>query len=549
MAPDAMNKFGQCAKLDGFSSSACSQIRGRTMFERVISDVVEALQRSLVAVLSRRLTEAFSKAGSTNAQIIESFAPSNRQTFESDKTPKNVDTNSANQSPLMAQLVRARMQVSEQDLARATHRAQSQIEFLEESLDQHAETLTGLRLTFTQACLRTDRADRHRVEGAIQAMYRLAELPQPQILWFESITELLFASIVMRHATRVTLTRDSTSAAAYYAPNAALFQNRFRAFKLFKEIPHRVRLVSTLYAIMEQRISAQQFTDCWHSISQALSAGAFVTGKELEDLYPHYPPTRAALNPSKLRHAVEYLERHLTIERDFQGIREILAEQSPWLGVNADDPRWIFENCFHAPFADAADVFRHEVFRLLGFEVEHEEDEVFMEVFQAGGWWVPFEGVCLVCDNPNALAVDAQMRLHNNTGVALQFHEDSPVWAVRGVVVPEFVIRKRVSLEDINRERNLEVRRIMIEAYGSERYINDSGARVVADDRWGTLYRKDFDDDESMTWVAVVNSTPEPDGSFKTYHLRVPPLIVSPKAAVAWTFGMNPHEYQPVVET
>ena len=39
--------------------------------------------------------------------------------------------------------------------------------------------------------------------------------------------------------------------------------------------------------------------------------------------------------------------------------------------------------------------------------------------------------------------------------------------------------------------------------------------------------------------VEVVNSTPEPDGSRKTYFLRVPPTIGTAREAVAWTFGLG----------
>ena len=49
--------------------------------------------------------------------------------------------------------------------------------------------------------------------------------------------------------------------------------------------------------------------------------------------------------------------------------------------------------------------------------------------------------------------------------------------------------------------------------------------------------------------VEVVNSTPEPDGTWKTYFLRVPPTTTTATAAVAWTFGMAEAAYQPSRET
>ena len=49
--------------------------------------------------------------------------------------------------------------------------------------------------------------------------------------------------------------------------------------------------------------------------------------------------------------------------------------------------------------------------------------------------------------------------------------------------------------------------------------------------------------------VEVVNSTPEPDGTRKTYFLRVPPTTRTAREAVAWTFGLRADAYRPAVET
>jgi hypothetical protein len=42
----------------------------------------------------------------------------------------------------------------------------------------------------------------------------------------------------------------------------------------------------------------------------------------------------------------------------------------------------------------------------------------------------------------------------------------------------------------------------------------------------------------------VVNSTPEQDGTYRRYLLRVPPTTRTAREAVAWTFGFdNAREY------
>ena len=49
--------------------------------------------------------------------------------------------------------------------------------------------------------------------------------------------------------------------------------------------------------------------------------------------------------------------------------------------------------------------------------------------------------------------------------------------------------------------------------------------------------------------VEFVNSTSEPDGSRKTYFLRVPPDTGTARDAVAWTFGLGSDEYIPAFES
>ena len=95
-------------------------------------------------------------------------------------------------------------------------------------------------------------------------------------------------------------------------------------------------------------------------------------------------------------------------------------------------------------------------------------------------------------------------------------------------------------MHDIENERNIEIRRVKINRYGQERYLLDSDARIVAEDDFGILYRKTFFDDEPLMMVKVVNSTPEPDGTFKDYFLRVDPNayggLKTARAAVASTW-------------
>ena len=89
----------------------------------------------------------------------------------------------------------------------------------------------------------------------------------------------------------------------------------------------------------------------------------------------------------------------------------------------------------------------------------------------------------------------------------------------------------------------------MIEYFGFTRYLHESGASKVQSDNFGSLWRIDLPQDEPLVMVEVVNATKEPDGSVRTYFLRVPPDTRTAHAGVAWTFGLTAEEYQPLKQT
>lgn len=97
--------------------------------------------------------------------------------------------------------------------------------------------------------------------------------------------------------------------------------------------------------------------------------------------------------------------------------------------------------------------------------------------------------------------------------------------------------------------RNATTRAALFAAVGIENLVRDHGEKIGTDD-YGTLWRLEREGwPEPVVMVEVLNSTPEPDGTFKDYFLRVPPDIRTPRAAVAWTFGMTVDDYAPAVQT
>jgi hypothetical protein len=157
------------------------------------------------------------------------------------------------------------------------------------------------------------------------------------------------------------------------------------------------------------------------------------------------------------------------------------------------------------------------------------------------------EKLILTCQAPATALLNNARQAHCEHGPALEFEDGFKVYAWNGVVVPAHAIMAggEITLEQIDKETNIEVRRILIQQYGLERYLADSGAIQIAADECGVLYKKMQANDEPIVVVKVTNPTPEPDGSHKHYFLRVPPQMTSARAAVAWTFDIKPEEYEP----
>jgi hypothetical protein len=167
------------------------------------------------------------------------------------------------------------------------------------------------------------------------------------------------------------------------------------------------------------------------------------------------------------------------------------------------------------------------------------------------GWWWPYRNLCVLTEKPTGLKRDNRGRLHNEKGMVVRYADNWGFYAWHGVIVPDDVIilKEPITLERIAAERNVEVRRVLIERFGLDDYLKSGKVIKIHQDKCGTLWRMDLEGDEPIMVVQVVNSTAEPEGYFKEYFLRVPPDMVRAKQAVAWTFGLTEDEYVPLAET
>ena len=210
--------------------------------------------------------------------------------------------------------------------------------------------------------------------------------------------------------------------------------------------------------------------------------------------------------------------------------------------------------------------FRHVV----GLPLDYSKWQHYEAACLHGGPMVLHEKFAMVSDRPKTLLVDSRNRPHCETGPFCEWRDGTALYSWHGVRVPAWLVEhpERLTVVLIDAEQNAEVRRVMVERYGAGRYLLDSHAEEVATDETGTLYRRVQPGDEALVAVRVLNSTPEPDGTRKTYWLSVHPELrpllgndergaprfgepqkMTPRNAVASTFGLRGEEYHPGAET
>jgi hypothetical protein len=167
------------------------------------------------------------------------------------------------------------------------------------------------------------------------------------------------------------------------------------------------------------------------------------------------------------------------------------------------------------------------------------------------GWWWPQDIAAILTDRPVELHCDAEGRLACTTGPALRYADGLAAYYVHGINVPAYVVEapESITVDDIVKERNAEVRRVKLVMSGPAKFV--SHMKLIQQDDFGKLYRYEVpDSDEPAIQVALVkNATPEPDGSYKDYAIPVPSTVRTAHEAIAQSFGLTVETYRPSVET
>jgi hypothetical protein len=181
--------------------------------------------------------------------------------------------------------------------------------------------------------------------------------------------------------------------------------------------------------------------------------------------------------------------------------------------------------------------YREAIRKVFGMpQANVEEQEAWEEACLAAGPCLYSEDFCIVSDRPGQYLLDEHGRPHSETGPAIRWRDGTHAYFWHGAdILPEswrlLSQPENITLAAIKEEENIERRRLLIEAYGVKRFIEEGGATVrdelPADHPLEGLRTArllyEGRGAEPILYIDLLNSTPEAGGSRKRYILRVDP--------------------------
>ncbi len=450
-------------------------------------------------------------------------------------------------------------------------------------LTAHWQELLDLRAEFSGYALTTKRADREKLEHAIAGLYSLAGFDPPEhVVWFDSPVNAVLAGALWIEMLVPTM---SASQAKQPVGSSLL------SAQLYKHISLVDNYVPPDYRKLAKALQGPMLITTTGIVPDYRGFGQPPLGPNVIEAHPMYSGLGAgfkwtihyAVGDAVRQQSHNRKEALLTIwnavreflpfqQESLQSLTErlstldtmqgkvlsngtVLSKLTLRIGSLTSEPHHF------SPPHNALMVASRYALRHFGIDLTDKLPmPQLLEAVKAGGWWWPFKSVCFACDNPKELHFEANWhRLHNENDMAIRFQDDWGFYVLHGHKVPEYIIQNRYSAKDIDAEPNMVIRSLMIERFGTGKYIMETGTEEIDRSDYGILYRKEHANApdapergkfimrffEPIHMVRMTSKTPEADGSFREYFLRVPANIKTAREAVAWTFNLEENEYEP----
>jgi hypothetical protein len=121
---------------------------------------------------------------------------------------------------------------------------------------------------------------------------------------------------------------------------------------------------------------------------------------------------------------------------------------------------------------------------------------------KSAGWAYPFTQICIICDRPEVALRDDNNVLDGENGPAIKFRDGWEVYSSHGVMVDKWIIMEpeKITIQDIDAQDNIEVKRIMQNQMGIGKYLEASGAKTIhmdiRDDAGFVIYSSEGEGDD-----------------------------------------------------
>ncbi len=155
-------------------------------------------------------------------------------------------------------------------------------------------------------------------------------------------------------------------------------------------------------------------------------------------------------------------------------------------------------------------------------------------------WW--HENVLAISDRPEIIKRDEQGRLHCENGPSMLYRDGWALYHWHGVTIPsEWVTGDPPSAKEALTWANVEQRRAACEICGWSQILAQLSAKVIDEDgdpEIGTLLEVDIPDSGRERFLRVLC------GTGREFALSVPRDMATAIQAQAWTYGLDPKDFQ-----
>ncbi len=208
------------------------------------------------------------------------------------------------------------------------------------------------------------------------------------------------------------------------------------------------------------------------------------------------------------------------------------VRDSVWASVRASVVLKFYDFALYGSCSDYGWVSFYDYFTRIGV-INHEKFNHFKSLIESGVYdMIQFDKLAIVCENPQFIKRNNNGRLHCTTGPAIGWADGYELYFINGRLMPESILKNRITREQFINEKNAEIKGGMYEILGQRGVMNLLGASVV-DTK--TIVHKNGDI-ETVELLKTSDTFPEIDNQPLAWV-----KMVCPSTGTNYLQGVEPH--------